>query len=49
MYLKIKDVTKESLYSTEIKYILLTHFQDDHNFSIEPSQKDLKIAAISYS
>ena len=30
MFLKIKDATKESLYSTKVKYILLTHFLDEH-------------------
>ena len=31
-FLKIKDVTKESHYSTKIKYILLIHSQDEHIF-----------------
>ena len=31
-FLKIKEVTKESPYSTKIKYILLIHSQDEHIF-----------------
>ena len=46
MFLKIKDVTKESPYSTEIKYILLIHLQDEHMFEIPQSHVDLKIATV---
>ena len=31
-FLKINDVTKESPYSTNVKYILLIHSQDEHIF-----------------
>ena len=31
-FLKIKNVIKESPYSTKIKYILLIHSQDEHIF-----------------
>ena len=43
MYLQIKDVTKESPCSTKIKYILLTHFLEDHLFGIQPSLVPLLI------
>ena len=42
--LKINVVIKESLYSIKIKYILLTHFQDEHIFGIPQSHVDQKIA-----
>ena len=42
--LKIKDVTKESLYSTKIKYILSIHSQDEHVFGTQQYHVDLKIA-----
>ena len=32
---KINDVTKESHYSTKIKYILLIHSQNEHIFGIQ--------------
>ena len=44
MYLKIKDVTKESPYSTKITYILLTRFSEEHIFGRQPFHVDLKIA-----
>ena len=46
MFLKIKDVTKESLFSSKIKYILLTHFQYEHYFGIQPFHVDLKQATM---
>ena len=49
IYLKINDVTKESQYSTKIKYILLTHFLEEHIFGMQLSQVDLKTAAMLYS
>ena len=36
-FLKINAVKKESLHSIKIKYILLTHFQDEHIFGIPQS------------
>ena len=47
--LKINVVTKESQYSTKIKYILLIHFQDEHIFGIPQSHADPKIATTSYN
>ena len=49
MFLKIKDVTNESPYSTKIKYILLIHFQGEHIFGIPQSLVDPKIATTSYN
>ena len=49
MYLKMKDVTKGSLYSTKINYILLKHFLDKYIFGIKPSHVNLKIATMLYS
>ena len=46
MFLKIKDVTKESLSFTKTKYNLMTHFQDEHIFVIQSSNVDLKIATM---
>ena len=34
MFLKTNVVIKESLYSIKVKYILSTHFQDEHIFGI---------------
>ena len=44
--LKINVVIKESPYSIKIKYILLTHFQDEHIFGIPHSHVDKKIATM---
>ena len=44
--LKINVVMKESLYSIKIKYILSTHFQDEHIFGIPQSHVDQKIATM---
>ena len=49
MFLKTNVVTKESPYSTKIKYILLIHFQDEHIFGIPQSHVDQKIATASYN
>ena len=49
MYLKTKDVTKETPYSTKKKYILLTHFLEEHIFGIQLIHVDLKIATMLYS
>ena len=46
MYLRTKDVTRESPFSTKIKYILLTRFLEEHIFGIQPSHVDLKIATM---
>ena len=46
MFLKINVVIKESLYSIKIKYISLTHFQDEHIFGIPQSHVDQKIATM---
>ena len=40
MFLKTNVVIKESSYSIKIKYILLTHFQDEHIFEIPQSHVD---------
>ena len=42
----IKDVTKESPYTTKIKYILLTRFLEEQIFGIRPSHVVLKIATM---
>ena len=48
MFLKINVVIKESPYSTNIKYILSIHFQDEHIFFwIPQSHVDQKIATMS--
>ena len=44
-----KDVTKESLYSTKVKKILLTHFLDEQIIEIQPTHVDLKTAMMWYS
>ena len=41
-----KNAIKESLSFIKIKYILLTHFQDEHNFGIPQSHLDQKIATM---
>ena len=46
MFLKINAAIKESLYSIKIKYILLTHFQDEHIFGIPQSHVDQKTATM---
>ena len=49
-FLKINDNTKESQYSTKIKYILLIHFQEEHFFfGLQQYQVDQKIATMSYN
>ena len=48
-FLKTNVVTKESPYSTKIKYILLINFQDEHIFGIQQSHVDQKIATTSYN
>ena len=49
IFLKINDVTKESQYSTKIKYILLIHSQDEHIFGIQQYHVDQKIATTLYN
>ena len=46
MYLKTKDSTKESIYSTK-KYLLLPHFLEEHIFGIQLSHVELKTATTS--
>ena len=46
MFLKINAAIKKSLYSIKIKYILLTHFQDEHIFGIPQSHVDQKTATM---
>ena len=46
MFLKINAAIKESLYFIKIRYILLTHFQDEHIFGIPQSYVDQKIATM---
>ena len=48
-FLKIKDVTKESPYSTKIKNILLIHSQDEHIFGTQQYHADQKTAATLYN
>ena len=48
-FLKIKDVTKESPYSTKIKYILLVHSQDEQVFGTQQYHVDQKIATKLYN
>ena len=43
MFSKTNVVTKESPYSTKIKYILLIHFQDEHIVGIPQSHVDQKM------
>ena len=42
MFLNIKDVTKESLFSTKMKFILLTYFLLEQIFGIQSSHVHLK-------
>ena len=44
--LKTKDATKESQYSTKIKYILLIHSPDELIFGIQQFHVDQKIATM---
>ena len=46
MFLKINAAIKESLSFIKIRYILLTHFQDEHIFGIPQSHVDQKIATM---
>ena len=48
-FLKINDVSKESRYSTKIKYILLIHSQEEHIFGIQQYHVDQKIASMLYN
>ena len=48
-FLKINDVTKESRYSTKIKYKLLIHSQEEHIFGINQYHVDQKIATTLYN
>ena len=48
-FLKINDATKESPYSTKIKYILLIHSQDEHIFGIQQYHVDQKTATTLYN
>ena len=48
-FLRIKDVTKESPYSTKIKYILLIHSQDEHIVEIQQCHVDQKTATTLYN
>ena len=48
-FLKINDVTKESQFSTKIKYILLIHSQEEHIFGIQQYHVDQKIATTLYN
>ena len=50
-FLKINDVTKESPYSTKIKYIFLIHSQDEQIFGIPFQQYhvDQKLATTLYN
>ena len=49
MFLKINVVIKESPYSTKIKLIFSTHFQDEHSFGLLQSYVDQKIATMSFN
>ena len=49
MFLRTNVVTKETPYSTKIKYILLIHFQDEHFFRKSQPHVDQKIATTSYN
>ena len=49
IFLKINDVTKESQYSTKIKYILLIRFQEEIIFGIQQSHVDQKTATMLYN
>ena len=46
MFLKIKDAIKESLSFIRIKYISLTHFQDEPISGIQQSHVDQKTATM---
>ena len=48
-FLKINDATKESHYSTKIKYNLLIHFQEERFFGIQQSHIDQQIATMRYN
>ena len=48
-FLKIKYATKESPYSTKIKYILLIHSQDEHFFGTQQYHVDQKAATTFYN
>ena len=48
-FLKIKDVTKESPYSTKIKYFLLIHSQDENIFGTHQYHVDQKTATTLYN
>ena len=48
-FLKIKDVTKESPYSTKIKYILLIHSQEEHIYGTQQYHVDQKTAKTLYN
>ena len=49
MFSKIKVAIREFLYSIKIKYILSTHYQDEHIFGIPQSHVDQKTATTSYN
>ena len=44
--LKINDAIKKSLSFIKVKYILLTHFQDEHIFGKPQSHVDQKVATM---
>ena len=46
MFLKINAAIKKSQYFIKIRYILLTHFQDEHIFGIAQTHVDQKIATM---
>ena len=46
MFLKINAAIKESLFFIKIRYILLTHFHDEHIFGIPQYHVDQKIATM---
>ena len=48
-FLKIKAVTKESPYSTKIKYFLLIHSQDEHIVGTQQYHVDQKTATTLYN
>ena len=48
-FLQIIDVTKESQYSTKMKYILLMHSQEEHIFGIQQYHVEQKIATTLYN
>ena len=49
MFLKRKDVIKESQYSTKIKYILLIQSHEELIFGIKQSRVDQKMARMLYN